>query len=481
MIFSRNRSLGIDISDKQITMILAEKQEGKAVILRKVTAEVPDGAIQQGRIVDGNALGKAIKQMKSQNGLCFEQAHLSLVANPVLCQIFDMPRPLPANMSQYLQEKIRYYARMPGNEATFDYCGLKPIRQDNQKRSLVYAADTSGMKGLLTYLEYAGIEIKTVEPCELAAARSYFSQTREETNKRCIVACYRHGQLNLCVLKDGKIENVRVKEARVEEVLAEIEEVLTYYEMEVGVGDCDCQMQFLCDDEILKAVDTASLSARHKGIEFRCHGVCDGQGGDGEISAAYGLALRSFDEYGFTANVNLLPENLLSLRRNSKRMMTSLNAATLILLVMMAGSSFLLRLSNNMADAAKGNTVMIRQQNIGGVLQTDKQLSGEIETITKDVDNAEDAIDHDEYIEWSGIIAAVVRALPESVQMSRFYNVGGGRVVIEGLALEHNSLPAFAEKLEESEMVTSAKISSTYRSSVNGLVEYVINCEIKSK
>ena len=470
---AKNRSLGIDISDQWIHMTEAVEMKGKIEVCARASIEIPEDAIKDGKIINPTALGKAIKNLKNKSKFNCEHVHMSLLANPVLSQILDLPKIVPSNIGNYLHDEIKNYAKMPGGEISLDYCGLKSIDKASPRRSLVYAADISGVDSLLLYLDRLGIKVNTVEPCELSFARSYFANLKANDSQRVVFVVFRQGQLRICVFKGYNLEIVRVKQIEVQGIFDEIEQVLNYYEFEAGRENDTWNLKVLSDSkEIISEEQIASLNGKYGQVDLSWQNPS---------SAADGLAMVSFNPVSFKYNINLMPQHLQKSRANSKKVMISANLAAIILVLMIIGVGAVEHLSKCVANQVASNKEIVVNTHIKLLIEEDKKLNAQMTAINEDANSINTVTSKTVYIKWSPIIVQIVKSIPEGAQLTSFHNNDSNEVLLKGIAISHNVVSNFVEKLKSSSDIESAETISTEKDRSNQLVNYSIRCLIKQQ
>ena len=124
MMLGSKSSLGIDISDKRINIVLLRQVNGQIRLVKAADAPLPASAVSDGNITDSSALAKALRLVLVQNKIRTCKAVVSLVAKPILSQILDLPEGIPDNLSQFIQSEIKRSPALSGKEPVCDFCGV---------------------------------------------------------------------------------------------------------------------------------------------------------------------------------------------------------------------------------------------------------------------------------------------------------------------------------------------------------------------
>ena len=242
LIMRAKTALGIDISGGQINLALLKRTRDGVELLKAASGPVPDGAIQNYSIEDTAAVAKAIKELKRGNKIRVRKAAVSLPAKDVLVQIMDVPKKLPTNIGQYVQNEVKHYVILPGKEIALDFCGTGSAGQ-KRNRLFVAAADGGKVGRFVKVCGQAGLNVVAIEPPMLAYARALYDKTiagRFDCN--VLIAILGGGVLTLCVFRRHAIDFVRTKNISKEKAkpnelcqwLAEqINAIIQFYDVEV--------------------------------------------------------------------------------------------------------------------------------------------------------------------------------------------------------------------------------------------------------
>ena len=169
-------ALGIDISDGWINLALLEKSKDGAKLLKTAVGPVPDGAIKNGNIEDVTVLVKAIKKLKAANAIRSHRTALSLVANPALIQILDIPKSMTSNIRQFVRDEVKHYAVLPIQDTAIDFCGIKSSAGSECRRALVVATDGHKVTAVARALRTEGLGGDVIEPAWVAYIRACYAK-----------------------------------------------------------------------------------------------------------------------------------------------------------------------------------------------------------------------------------------------------------------------------------------------------------------
>jgi hypothetical protein len=235
--------LGIDISDGRINLALVRKNGDGVKLLRAASGPVPDGAIKDGNVEDATVLAKAIKKLKTKNRIHSHRTVFSLVANPTLMQILDLPKDARGNVRQFVQDEVKHYAVLPINKAAVDFCGIKSSPKSSNHRVLVVASDSQKITAAARAFNREGLNIDAIEPAWVAYIRACYAKKiakKFDTSLLFAIVCDR--TLTLSVFRNQTLDFVRTEriepatlqsEEYFEWLAEEINAVIKFYELEV--------------------------------------------------------------------------------------------------------------------------------------------------------------------------------------------------------------------------------------------------------
>src|SRR4030042_627052 len=206
--------LGVDISDKQITLALLKKGKNGVKLLASASAAVPDGAIKNGSIENIAVLANIIKRLKTSSKIRTTRAAVSLFTEPVIVQIMSVPRQVPTNIGQFVQDQVKNFAVLPGNKIASDFYGIAGAGSEAgaANRLLVIATDGRKVADIVKVCNQAGLSVEAIEPPLLAYIRAlYAKKIAGKFDCNVLTAILEGNNLTLCVFKKQALDFVRTK------------------------------------------------------------------------------------------------------------------------------------------------------------------------------------------------------------------------------------------------------------------------------
>ena len=204
--------MGIDISDKRISLALLKQSRKGIELVRAVESPVPEGAVKDGNIVNAAAVSKAIKQLKRKIHARTARTAISLFARPMLLQITEMPKGLPTNVRQFIANEIKQCVVLPGKKAAFDFCGIDAGKKTYDTRLFVAAADGERIAEVGRNYSQGTLNIEVIEPTLLACTRALYSnRIAGRFDANVLIVMLHNDVLTLCVFKNQAIDFIRTK------------------------------------------------------------------------------------------------------------------------------------------------------------------------------------------------------------------------------------------------------------------------------
>ena len=500
LIMRAKTALGIDISGGQINLALLKRTRDGVELLKAVSEPVPDGAIKNGSIEDTAAVAKAIKELKSRNKIRARQTAVSLQAKDVIVQIMDVPKQLPTNIGQYVQNEVKHYVVLPGKEIALDFCGVGSAGQ-KRNRLFVTAADGGKVGRLVKVCGQAGLNVVVIEPSMLAYVRALYDKTiagRFDCN--VLIAILGGGVLTLCVFRKHAIDFVRTKDigtekTRPEELcqwLAEqINAIIQFYGVEVPDSSGKWEVNVVAEDtvqlpddaeEFLKSNVPAGVLRLIAG-ENIYQDTPVGQSphiGAGRCSpVAIGLAMKLLGEDKTNLRINLFPPETAEVRSLKKDTLVAANIAAVVLLIMVLAAGALSMTIGRVKNSAihKKQTGLSRHTR---VLLIEQKLTDErIEQLTERLELVNKILSSRCDLDWFGILNDIRRATPKTACITGLSSEDGSEITLEGLALSYEAAHLFVNMLSKSKHINSASLIETEKDDEDGgLVRYGINCSL---
>ncbi len=492
-------ALGIDISDSRISLALLKKHGDSIKLLKAADCPVPDGAIKDGNIENAAVLARAIKKLKARNGIRLHPTAVSLIANPTLVQILDLPKDASGNVRQYVHNEVKHYAMLPIKKAAIDFCGIKSLSKSNNRQLLVVATDGQKVATVVKAMNRHGLNIEVIEPDWMAYTRACFAKkiaAKPDTNS--LFATIFNGTLTLSLFRDQILDFVRVKPIEpdisqskkcFEWLTEEINAVLKFYESGSSKKCNKWQVTLVIsnsDDTIEKKTKQLSAKLKPAALKIRTFDdsyldtpVAEQTGKYQPSAAAIGLAMGLLNISGHGLNINLLPSEVVTAKSKEKQTLLIANIAAVILVTMIISIGFLQAKTENVtADITQQKQLKVAH-NTQELLKEQSALQEQIADVKSRLELMNNIFGPDSVPIWGQILNDIKIATPKTIRIKEIFSGDNSNLLLSGQALSYEAVYSFIEALCACKNIESASlIGSQNNNRSDSLVEYSINCSL---
>ena len=175
--------VGLDVGTSALRAARVSSSRGGCQLAAFAQIPLPDGAVVDGQIQDGEVVSEAIARLWKRSKLGSDKVVIGLANHRVVVRQVELP---------YLEEKelrasIRFQAAdhvpMPADEAEFDFDILNEFTTDEGERKmnvLLVAAATEMVEGFVDTVQAAGLDVAGVDLSPFAVARAVSPEARGE-------------------------------------------------------------------------------------------------------------------------------------------------------------------------------------------------------------------------------------------------------------------------------------------------------------
>jgi hypothetical protein len=478
-------ALGIDVSDGWITLALLARKKDGVKLMKAACAPVPDGAVKDGNITNATALAKAIKKLKSKNRIRSHRTVFSLIANPTLMQILDLPREARGNARQFVNNEVKHYAVLPIKKAAVDFCGIKTSSKSRQQQVLVVATDSQKITNAARALRREGLNIEAIEPSWIAYTRACYAKKIAgifDTNR--IFATVYDRMLTLSLFRNQRLDFVRTK--RIEPFILqsedyhkwlaeEINAVIKFYELKDPNKHNQWRVTLVTDigAESVPAT-TESLSTGLGPVELEVRTLEHTR-----LTIAVGLAMKLLKVPGCGLNIDLLPADLIEAKVAEKQTLAMANVAAAIIFLVILSVGFLSAKVNNVNAQIMHNRQTQVNRKTPALLDEQTSLQRQTTNLSEMLDFANNILSTGTNLKWGRILEDIRQATPKSVRITALSSNDNSSMVLEGQALSYAAIYLFVDELGTCRNIESASLIGTekYRGS-DSLVKYSVRCSL---
>jgi len=500
---SPSTALGIDISNGRINLALLKKNtKGGVRLLKAAAGAVPDGVIKDGNIENPALLASAIKKLKAANRIYSHPAAMSLVANPMLVQILDIPQNRLSNVRSFVLDEVKHYAVLPMKHAAVDFRGIRISGKPAERRVLVAATDERRVLDFAGALEKKGLDIKAIEPAWVACVRAcYEKKIAGEFDTNLLFAVVHGDTVTLCLFRNETLDFVRTK--RIEPnasgsdayfgwLAEEINAIVKFYEFEVigksnkwkvilaadppvpGDGALEEQAEQLGSELEAVELELAFLAGAYAGTP-----VANTKRGIEPSVVAVGLAMKLLDVADCDLGINLLPPRVAEAKAIEKQVLVGANVAAFIFLLMVLAVGFLNIKVEKVNKQIARQKQSLAHNDIAALKDEQTALRDECARISGRLQQLNAAMETAGALKWARIFDEISSATPQDVQITGLSSDDGSRMSLRGRARSHQAIHLFVDTLNECKRIEAVSLVRADKDGrEEGLIRYSINCSL---
>ncbi|MBN1360701.1 MAG: pilus assembly protein PilM [Sedimentisphaerales bacterium] len=498
---SAKTALGIDITARQVNMVLLAGTGDRATVLKAVAIPLPQEIAGKGGPADAADLARILKAAKKRYHLRAGQVAVSLPVGTTVTRVLPLEEDDPQRIVQLVSSELKQYASFSGRETACDFHILTPGRHGTPGRILLAASDQKTVANLIEACDRARLHAGILEPPIMACLRAVRVVTdAPSSTDNVMVVVLKDGMMTVCVLRKRMMDMVRTKalaetatefESEYESVADEIDAALRFYQIEHGTPSQSWTV-VLVDDEhaLVPQAMRQGLAEKLTHVTLRLvtqtDPLCD-FGPDMPENAtvsltALGLALSVLVPHERGLYANLLPAEGLTDRRLQKCTTVAAAAvAVLILFALLATDVFgfmgqrldrsILEIRRERLD--KGDhTLAIAAEELAAVNQRVTSLSSGLEYLGQIADSENE-------VDWARLLLDLRAAVPQLLYITNLFTKNNTEMVLQGVSHSYEDVHVFAQLLDKSAHIDEVVIVERSRDdAIDGLVRYTIRCTI---
>jgi len=496
-------ALGIDISETFVSLALVRSNNDGFRLIKAARLPMPQTAIENANVKDTSALANTIRTLMHQNKIKSSQVAVSLLANPLLMQIVDMPEPVPENISRFVEKEVEQCVALSGRSTVSDFYGISSRDTLGKKRLLIVAADKHGVTKLLKACAQVGVNVKVIEPSLLAYARAiHAKKIASKLGSNVLIAILRDGAFALAVFRKNSLDFVRIKSINkdhantdrlAEQLAEEISAIVQFYDLEVPDSLGKWEITIADDtgllprnvDQILSTVvKTPNLQVKipqnplddvaidHEGI------APDALSSASAVGLAMGLLVQDKKKL----RINLLPNETIQARSLKKQALITANIVAAILFIMVVIGAALAVITTKLNANIARAKLKHPPQHISTLVQQNKSLEKQIKQLSGQYNQLNELLGSRRDISWPNILESIKNNTPNTVCITNLFCSGSTIMSLEGLALSYDAIRTFINTFEKSGQIDSASLVKAGKDAkYQELIKYEISCALTSE
>lgn len=493
-------TLGIDICPHQVSAALIERTGQGFRVLAAASSDLVDGRAQQGSAEQSRVLSRTLRKLGRRARSPRVKAALSLSADPMLIQILDMPKHMPANLREFVANELKQYVALSGKRTLSDFCGIG-LGEEGQKRMLAVAAEMERAQTAVNACAKAGAIVEAIEPPLLAYARAFHASHREDRYARhVLIAVLSSGNLTVSLFCKGVLDLVRVRDIPSDRregdslcgwLAEELKAVIRYENANGGADHAALHARVVVQSPGLSAkelepplrartgMDSLVVTLSHEPFPGPAAGTDAGSVETASLMAV-GAAMKVSDPDADDLKINLLPEEVRHARSLARHALLTAIAGALSFLAGLLAIFLLSRTAGAAREQVEQTKIDKQLYTTRALIAQDKFLDQEISRVQQQLKPLEKLLQAKREVDWSAILNAVRQAAPAGVCVTELSDDKNERLSLKGLALSCEAAQSFAHGLDGSKTFLSASMARVaQQQGSRGLMEYQIDCSLR--
>jgi Tfp pilus assembly protein PilN len=489
---------GIDICKNAVSFVEMRKNGQQIKVLRCGSAPLDQTVVNNGVVQNPAALVKAMKQFKISGTFKHGNAALTICTEPVLLQILNLPDSSSGDTRKFVQNEVKQYAVLPLKNIEIDYCGLRS--SDGQaKRVLVGATQAEHLSTIVNAIEKENVDIMAVEPAVTAFIRICYDRIiKPQREKGIILLLVRDDTLSLCVFEKQGLEFLRIKNFEADIVGSqersnwlshEIESVIQFHELEKRSNTQGWQIFVACCPENKYSVQiVGEIKSRilRQDVEITAFennlmGIAIKGDDNKEIPPiAAGSAMKLLGENKTTIKLNLLPKEIVSIKKAKKQLFVIVDVAAVIFLLILIQIVVLVQRSKFVSLELNQKRQYQQNINLEQLTRAQTGINKSLRQTTESVNIIKTVFDNKIWYNWTFVLAELGKDTPMTVQIQKLWAQDSSKIQIEGLAVSYDAINDFIDRLNLCKVISSAQLTGTKQNTQygNGLIDYSISCSL---
>jgi Tfp pilus assembly protein PilN len=490
--------LGIDISDRRISVALVEKTEQGIGVVAAATGDLPAGEAKPQSASAGKVLSQVLRTLGRRATARGIRTAVAVSAGPTIMRLLDLPKQMPMNISEFVGNELKQYVALSGRRVSSDFCGVG-AGSGATRRLLAVAADAGAVGETLGTCRAAGVAVESVEPAALAYARAFLAGEKDIRRGHALLAMLSGCNLVMCLFRKGTLDFVRTREIPVGTdtpgvlrawLAEELNAVLKYYRTDVPTESDGWHVRVVVHGSAHQKADIEPLHGIEPWIDsLTVVDSCEpaaalsgsaGASGTAPSAVAVGAALRLLDTSENDLRIALTTQEAVQARSREHSMLVAANVAALIIIGIFLIVQLLVRTTSAMDRR-------IQQARLDGQLCTasamvvqDRYVDEEITRIRSRL-AALRAVRTRRDVDWPAMLRSVGQAAPPGTCITHVAHGEGRTMLLTGTAPSREQVKRMMQNLEGGGVFGSVWMTHIQRPQDNDhVLEFEISCIMKA-
>ncbi|MEN6386777.1 MAG: PilN domain-containing protein [Phycisphaerales bacterium] len=497
---NNRKAIGIDVCMNTINVVRLERNGDKITLADCMQIPFDNDANNPDSSINAKKLTAALKTLKLTTRLEHCDASVCFNSLPDLLQILRLPETTPHNIIKYIHDEIRQYAVLPLKNIKTDYCALRTSGGADAKQVLVGACQTLPLIEISQELESIQIDVRLIEPAVISLVRAcYKNIINASSDKNIMLALLRDDVFNICVFNGSKLDFLRTKKLEIDSsqqnscvnaIAEQFESVFQFYELEKTFDKSNWRVFLNCNQNTQQAV---SISEQLKNIiadnieispVLPQHLNLSVKTENKDFSAvAVGAAMKILDANDSEISINMIPDEISEIRKSNKNLLTIINTAAVILILLFLHIAQLTIRSTRADEEIAKRAKLQNGISISELSRACADANEQTKNLTAHIQSLEMILPQSCGSNWAYILAEICTKAPQTVQIKNLQTGSLNSLTIEGVAVNYEGVKEFLNNLSNCKTITSPQLEDTKQNTQygDGFIDYSINCRLVEK
>lgn len=496
---SRNQ-IGLDIAPDFIRAIELEKIESGYRLAEFGIVPTPEGAVENGKIVNPRLAGRAIRELFKSRKFSSKSVSVALRGAGAMVRILTLPSIHAQQLKKVIESEVNRYIMFSGPDRILYYHPLEEFDEGNKRKLnvLVAAARREVCNSFLKTIKEARLELSALDISAFCAIRTIRNNSREELLTNTLNLVYDQNSIAMNIFHGNTIRFLRTVSLPEGQELpttngflgrlaSEVLMAVNFYENERHSGDeisrvflslggaADKEMQTQLEHHLPDVpIDPHSPFNRIQVQADNFPAELLEQIDYGFITAV-GLAMRDQEDNPLPFQIDLVPEEITG-RKTLFKETRFLFILLFMAAAVIAASFWMLK---NKGDTLEKQYAQQEQaiRNVNVSIENARRSSlNSLNLVTIEMNPSA------QYTPNTAIaLEALKKFVPRDVQLIRLELLPSGKAQIEGITDAAPSINDFLQALSGSGMFTEGELGPRSNVSVGGnkMVRFTIQCGYK--
>lgn len=204
---------GVQIGEKEIRVVIEQKQRGKWRVIFHESEPLPEGCVKNGQVVEPDKLGLAIKEFFLKKNI--RETHVAVFVEeiPFFIRHIDLPKMYKKELASAIQFRAQMEFPVNPEDLIIRYYPLekrqrKKIKRDEvQGEYILIAMDKSMVKSIVEAIHHAGLTLSslTIEPISIYHGILRNEELKKQLQENVLIIRTDTSRMMLAIFSKGKL------------------------------------------------------------------------------------------------------------------------------------------------------------------------------------------------------------------------------------------------------------------------------------